>query len=184
MPAVPNVVAMHPEPGELPGQIRWIIPPGVLDIRGPVRAPRELGRMQNEGTIDEISVGPRSVLITADSSAWRRIGPAVRAALTDALRTPGDWLPNAMVPDDRASSDRAIEDIARDVIRTQVGDYVRSHGGRIELIDVSDGVVTVDLGGACRGCRAAHDTLRSGFEGELRRRCRDVVGVRARGDRL
>ena len=27
MPAVPNVVAMHPEPGELPGQIRWIILP-------------------------------------------------------------------------------------------------------------------------------------------------------------
>ena len=29
--------------------------------------------MQNDGTIGEIIVGPRSVLITADSSAWRRI---------------------------------------------------------------------------------------------------------------
>ena len=104
--------------------------------------------------------------------------PAVRTALTDALRTPATGSRARRSPVPRVLG-RAIADIARDVIRTQVGDYVRSHGGRIELIDVSDGVVTVDLGGACRGCRAAHDTPAVGFRG----RTTSPVPRRRRGPR-
>ncbi|MBD0023085.1 hypothetical protein GII33_15930 [Gordonia pseudamarae] len=172
-------VPMHPEPGDLPGQIRWIIGPGILDVRGPVRAPGELGRMQHDGTIREITVGPRSVVLTADEAAWRRIGSAVRTALTDALRTPGDWRPDTAASSGQMS-DEAIARIVHEVIGTRVGDYVRSHGGRIELVGVHDGVVTVDLSGTCRDCPASADTLRSGVEAELRRLCRDVIGVRAR----
>lgn len=175
---VAGAVPMHPERGELPGQIRWIIPAGVLRVRGSVTAPGELGGMQADGTITEITVGPRSVVLTAEPGRWRLIGPAVRTALTGALRAPEDWHESAS-GGAGSGADGSIAEAAREVIGTQVGEYVRSHGGRIELIDVRDGMVTVELAGACRGCPAAAATLRSGFEAELRRRCRDVVGVRA-----
>ncbi|GAB06801.1 NifU family protein [Gordonia amarae] len=171
---------MHPEPGDLPGQIRWIIPPGILTVRGTVRAPGELGRMQADGTLTAITVGARSVVLTAEPAAWPRIGKTVRTALTAALRTPADWHAGTPAGDGSGGhGNDTIAEVAREVIDGRLGDYARSHGGRIALIGVDDGVVTVDLAGACRGCPASADTLRSGFEAELRRRCRDVVEVRA-----
>ncbi len=47
--------------------------------------------------------------------------------------------------------------------------YARSHGGRIELVGVSaEGIVTVRMGGACKGCPLADITLKLGIENQLR----------------
>lgn len=47
--------------------------------------------------------------------------------------------------------------------------YARSHGGRIELLNVSDdGDVTIRLAGACRGCPMSALTLKHGIEEQLR----------------
>jgi ferrous iron transport protein B len=58
-----------------------------------------------------------------------------------------------------------------------VGDLARSHGGHIELADVSAGVVEVRLHGACHGCPAARLTLRHRLEQQLRRQYPDVREV-------
>ena len=50
----------------------------------------------------------------------------------------------------------------------QVRPYINSHGGEVELISVDDGVVTVRMNGACRGCAASAMTLRRGIEEALR----------------
>jgi Fe-S cluster biogenesis protein NfuA len=51
-------------------------------------------------------------------------------------------------------------------------DKVRPHlqgdGGDVKLVDVSDGVVTVKLTGACAGCPMSTMTLRAGVERVLR----------------
>jgi Fe-S cluster biogenesis protein NfuA/nitrite reductase/ring-hydroxylating ferredoxin subunit len=52
----------------------------------------------------------------------------------------------------------------------EVRPYVEGHGGRVELLEVQDGVVHVRLGGACQGCAASAMTLRRGVEEALRRR--------------
>lgn len=46
--------------------------------------------------------------------------------------------------------------------------YLQSHGGEVELLDVTSGVVTVKLTGACSGCSASAITLREGVEEALR----------------
>ena len=48
--------------------------------------------------------------------------------------------------------------------------YVESHGGRIDLIGVDDGVVRVSLSGACDGCAGSEVTLKRGVEDALRER--------------
>jgi Fe-S cluster biogenesis protein NfuA len=52
---------------------------------------------------------------------------------------------------------------------TDVQAYARSHGGEIELVEVSDeGDVTLRMKGACRGCPMSAVTLKHGVEEHLR----------------
>jgi Fe-S cluster biogenesis protein NfuA len=46
--------------------------------------------------------------------------------------------------------------------------FVHSHGGEVEVLDVTDGVVHVRLAGACSGCTSSDVTLTEGVEEALR----------------
>jgi Fe-S cluster biogenesis protein NfuA len=72
-----------------------------------------------------------------------------------------DWLFTAYAvgADDVDEASRALQDIRP---------YIEQHGGRVEVLDVDRGVVTVRLGGACSGCTASAETLREGVEEALR----------------
>jgi Fe-S cluster biogenesis protein NfuA/nitrite reductase/ring-hydroxylating ferredoxin subunit len=50
----------------------------------------------------------------------------------------------------------------------EVRPYIESHGGRVELLGVEDGIVRVRLAGACVGCAGSAMTLRRGVEEALR----------------
>ena len=56
---------------------------------------------------------------------------------------------------------------------------LQSHGGDVELVDVSedDGVVSVRLTGACVGCPMATMTLKNGIERILKERIPEVTEV-------
>lgn len=41
----------------------------------------------------------------------------------------------------------------------EVRPYVHSHGGELEVLEVSDGVVRLRMGGACDGCTASDETV-------------------------
>jgi len=58
--------------------------------------------------------------------------------------------------------------------------HLQADGGDIELVDVDDeGIVSVRLAGACRGCPGAIMTLRMGVERILREQVPEVKGVEA-----
>lgn len=61
--------------------------------------------------------------------------------------------------DERATAERAMEDIRP---------YIHSHGGEVEILDVTDGRVHVRLAGSCSGCTASAITLQHGVETALR----------------
>ena len=54
---------------------------------------------------------------------------------------------------------------------------LRADGGDVELIDVSEGVVTVRLTGACGGCPMATMTLKNGIERALKEQVPEVKEV-------
>jgi len=57
---------------------------------------------------------------------------------------------------------------------------LRADGGDVELVDVSDeGVVSVRLTGACRGCPMSTLTLKMGIERALRQQVPEVKRVDA-----
>ena len=55
---------------------------------------------------------------------------------------------------------------------------LEAHGGNVTLVDVSDdGVVSVELEGACKGCPMSQMTLANGVERILKERVPGVTKV-------
>jgi len=77
------------------------------------------------------------------------------------------------------SDEQASNDLKGKV--TQVLDEIRPalqrDGGDVKLIDVVDGVVQVELQGACRGCPMSQMTLAFGIGRVLKSRIPEVVDV-------
>ncbi len=62
----------------------------------------------------------------------------------------------------------------------QIRINLQAHGGDVELVAVSeDGVVSVRLQGACKGCPMAQQTLKMGIEAALREQLPEVQSVEA-----
>ncbi|WP_327318789.1 NifU family protein [Streptomyces sp. NBC_01235] len=164
------MIPLHPQqvPGR-PDRLRWIIPAGTLDGTGPLaEVPEPLAALLTDGTLTQIALEPAAVVtrLGADRT-WPEEGARVRSALHAALDDPAGWIPaTGTAPCD---DDAQLYGVAREVLAGEVGDFARSHGGTIDLVDVRDGVVTVRLGGACHGCPASWFTLHQRLERQLRR---------------
>lgn len=69
----------------------------------------------------------------------------------------------------REKVEKALEDVRP---------ALEAHGGNVSLVDVSeDGVVSVELEGACKGCPMSQMTLRMGIERHLKQEIPEVKEV-------
>jgi Fe/S biogenesis protein NfuA len=167
MPHAAALVPVHPErvPGR-PHALRWVLPAGTLSFVGePYAVPQPLRDLLADGRLaGPVVVEPDAVVLTVGPGrSWAGIGAAVRGALQEALARPAEWVaPRDSAPDDRLR--RAVEQ----VVTGEVGDYVRSHGGRIDVVAVEDGRVEVSMAGTCVGCPASRSTLTGRFETAVR----------------
>ncbi len=59
----------------------------------------------------------------------------------------------------------------------QIRPALLAHGGDVQLVNVSSGVVKVKLSGACDGCPMATMTLRQGIERALKEQVPEVKEV-------
>ena len=63
------------------------------------------------------------------------------------------------------------------IFREQINPAVAQHGGRVDLIDVQDGIVVVRMMGGCQGCGMANQTLKQGIEKSLKELIPAIRGV-------
>ncbi|HHO52068.1 MAG TPA: hypothetical protein ENK18_14595 [Deltaproteobacteria bacterium] len=97
---------------------------------------------------------------------WSELDRAVDEALREHLLLCG-----GPVDGDQASAAGGggeLFEAIEQVIAAQIAPAIHRDGGDIELLGVSDGVVTVALNGACRSCPASALTLKGGVERTLR----------------
>lgn len=178
-------LAMHPEAvaGD-PSTLRWVVPAGRTPFIGPVGcAPGLLGELLAGGSLETVTCSREAVETTLGPGlSWRQSGERVRQALREALAEPDLWVPAvapeqastgqdeiASVPAPTATGDDAtLEASVRAALAGPAGDYVRSHGGRVHLVGVRDGVASVRLSGACGGCPASALTIHGRLERDLR----------------
>jgi Fe-S cluster biogenesis protein NfuA len=67
----------------------------------------------------------------------------------------------------------------RQVLAEEVGPALQLDGGAIEVLDVTDGVVRVRLGGICTGCPSTIMAVVMGIEQELRQRLPEIEYLEA-----
>jgi Fe-S cluster biogenesis protein NfuA len=78
----------------------------------------------------------------------------------------------ALLDDDR------MFDVVNEIFRSQINPAVAQHGGRIDLLDVEEGVVVIRMMGGCQGCGMANQTLRQGVDQSLKRMVPGYRGIR------
>lgn len=85
--------------------------------------------------------------------------------------------PNLHVP--RISEDSSVEERINYVLMSEVNPGLRSHGGRVSLVDLVDGNVAVlQFGGGCQGCGMVDVTLKQGVERTLLEKIPELAAVR------
>ncbi|MFD1720600.1 NifU family protein [Amnibacterium endophyticum] len=159
-------VALHPEavPGA-PLEVRWIVPAGSLPFVGaPARVPEALATLLERGLLAEVVVEPAAVrTVLAAGREWRADGAVVRAGLETALADPDGWAPAT-----GADAGDVLRAAVQEVLAGDVGAYIRSHGGALELVEVEDARVRVRFSGTCAHCPASDETLTDRFETAVR----------------
>ncbi len=163
----PVLIPIHPEAVDGDGDtLRWAVPAATLGLVGvPSTVPAALQALLDERVLESVSIEPGAVRTTlATGQSWRDHGARVRAALQESLATPEQWTSSGP----SSSADDLLRAVVRQVIDGEVGDYIRSHGGRVELIAVRDHDVEVELAGACAHCPASEFTLTRRIETGIR----------------
>ncbi|GAA0243216.1 hypothetical protein GCM10009527_044900 [Actinomadura nitritigenes] len=174
--------ALHPQRTDRPDELRWHLPPGTLPAPEPAEDPGSLlPALLNDDALADVRIEPDAVITRlAPGRDWRTEGPRIRTALHTALTELAVRRSGRPAPADRTDSgDDALRAAAENLIAGPVGDLARSHGGRIDLVAVQDGIVEVALHGACHGCPAARTTLTVHLEDRLRELHPALRAVRA-----
>jgi Fe-S cluster biogenesis protein NfuA len=76
------------------------------------------------------------------------------------------------------NEDKIVKEI-REIIENQVRPSVMQDGGDIVFHDFKDGIVRVELHGACSGCPSSTVTLKNGIENMLKYYVPEVISVEA-----
>ncbi len=176
----------------LPG--RQVMPSGTRDFATPEDAeasPLAQG-LFDTGEVTGVFFGSDFVSVTAAPGvAWADLKPQVVAVLLDhfvseaPLFAGGDASGFSVPAEDDASdigNDDGTEDIVaqiHELLESRVRPAVASDGGDIRYRGFRDGVVFLQMQGACSGCPSSTATLKHGIEGLLKHYVPEVKEVRA-----
>lgn len=183
-----TVPVMHAETTSDPRVIRWLVRGELvngfreIDASSPdhmaaaidVLPPQWISALK-DGDIRSVRIAPGELQVTAvDATAWLTLAPLLHEALRARLATGATIeTPTTLM------SINELEVAVRAFLNGPLRDYVASHGGQVELADISASHVTVRLAGACDGCPSAGQTLREGIEQQLRDRYPQITSVKA-----
>jgi len=118
----------------------------------------------------------------ADDVDWIRIKPLILAVIMDHM---GANLPildeNGAYTASDAADDVELDEISQQIVELidmRIRPAVAQDGGDIEFSKFEDGIVYVQMRGACSGCPSATLTLKSGIENMLKHYVPEVIEVR------
>lgn len=72
----------------------------------------------------------------------------------------------------------SIKEKVEEVMEKEIRPHLRADGGDADIVDVEDGVVTVELKGACVGCPMSQLTIQGMIEEQLKTRIPEVKEVK------
>jgi Fe-S cluster biogenesis protein NfuA len=132
--------------------------------------------------VKSVFLGYDFITITKqEDSSWELIKAEILVTIMDFLVSGQE----AVVKTNNNSTNESLEDEdkivkeIREIIETRVRPSVMQDGGDIVFHDFKDGIVRVELHGACSGCPSSTVTLKNGIENMLKYYVPEVVSVEA-----
>ncbi len=183
----PNPAALKFLPG------RQVMPAGTRDFASPddAEASPLAEALFDTGEVTGVFFGGDFVSVTAAPGAdWSQLKPQVVAVLLDhfvsgaplfvggnasGLSVPSEVEP--AVEEDPADADIVAQ--IQELLETRIRPAVANDGGDIVYRGYRDGVVHLQMQGACSGCPSSTATLKHGIEGLLKYYIPEVTEVRA-----
>jgi Fe-S cluster biogenesis protein NfuA len=177
--ATPNPATLKFLPG------RAVLDGGTLELRGKDEAAQSplAERLFDIAGVSGVFFGSDFIAVTKDAGEWQQLKPMILGAIMEHFMSGAPLLAagNAEQSDADEFFDAADgETVAtiKELIATRVRPAVANDGGDITFRGFKDGVVYLNMKGACSGCPSSTATLRHGIQNLLRHFIPDVTEVR------
>jgi Fe-S cluster biogenesis protein NfuA len=186
-PKRPVIIVEHtPNPDSVKLVVHHpVAPQGSRDFDHPAEAsaasPVAARLFRIEG-VRRVYVDSGFVTVTKDREAsWEDLGQPLIRALQEHVLAGEPWLRPGFaaerVPLTGSGSEHGVESRIRAWLEREIRPVVRLDGGDVALESFKDGVVRLDLRGACAGCPRSLETLKDRIEVQLRRAVPEVQSV-------
>ena len=181
--ATPNPATLKFLPG------RPVLESGTLDMRSHEDAAISplAERLFGIKGVDGVFFGSDFITVTKNDGDWQHLKPAILGAIMEHYMSGAPLLADGTVASDELAdeqdefySEEDADTVAqiKDLIETRVRPAVANDGGDITFRGFKDGVVYLNMKGACSGCPSSTATLRHGIQNLLRHFLPDVTEVR------
>jgi Fe-S cluster biogenesis protein NfuA len=167
----------------LPGRV--VLDNGTLDMptRDAAKQSPLAERLFDIANVGGVMFGSDFIAVTKTDGDWQQIKPAVLGAIMEHFMTDAPLLASDAQPAGEADEffDAADADTVatiKDLIETRVRPAVASDGGDITFRGYKEGIVYLNMKGACSGCPSSTATLKHGIQNLLKHFVPDVVEVR------
>ena len=178
--ATPNPATLKFLPG------RPVLENGTLDIASKepaAQSPLAL-RLFGVPNVGGVFFGSDFISVTKTGGDWQQMKPAILGAIMEHYMSCEPLLaPNAQptanaVDEFFDASDAETVATIKDLIETRVRPAVAGDGGDITFRGYKEGIVYLNMKGACSGCPSSTATLRHGIQNLLHHFIPEVVEVR------
>jgi Fe-S cluster biogenesis protein NfuA len=167
----------------LPG--RPVLESGTLDIRSKdaaAQSPLAI-RLFDVANVGGVFFGSDFISVTKTGGDWQQMKPAILGAIMEhyVSGTPllaEDAAPAAEADEFFDAKDAETVATIKDLIETRVRPAVASDGGDITFRGYKEGIVYLNMKGACSGCPSSTATLKHGIQNLLHHFVPEVVEVR------
>jgi Fe-S cluster biogenesis protein NfuA len=167
----------------LPGRV--VLESGTLDLRDKNRAAQSplAERLFEIPGVSGVFFGSDFIAVTKDNGEWQQLKPMILGAIMEHYMSGAPLLAVADSEQGEAgeffdAADAETVATIKELIETRVRPAVANDGGDITFRGFRDGVVYLNMKGACSGCPSSTATLRHGIQNLLRHFIPDVTEVR------
>ncbi len=178
--ATPNPATLKFLPG------RPVLETGTLDMSSKEAAVQSplASRLFDLPNIGGVFFGSDFISVTKTDGDWQQMKPAILGAIMEHYMSGAPLLTDdaqpAQSPTDEFFDDKDADTVAtiKDLIETRVRPAVAGDGGDITFRGYKEGIVYLNMKGACSGCPSSTATLKHGIQNLLQHFVPEVVEVR------
>jgi Fe-S cluster biogenesis protein NfuA len=168
----------------LPGRI--VLDTGTLDLRSRDDAAQSplAERLFAVDGVSGVFFGSDFIAVTKEDTAeWQHLKPMILGGIMEHFMSGAPLLNSGGAESEEAdeffdAADAETVATIKELIETRVRPAVANDGGDITFKGFKDGVVYLNMKGACSGCPSSTATLRHGIQNLLRHFLPDVTEVR------